>query len=65
MTAVEFDTIILLLAKLLRINVIQTVILIKLDIRQSVGGLEHDHADIAAISIACSHQLYDSKVEVV
>ena len=44
---------------------IQTVILLKLDIQRSVGGLDHDHADIAAISIACSHQLYDVKFEVV
>ena len=36
-----------------------------LDIQQSVGGLDHDLTGIAAISIACSRQLYDVKVEVV
>ena len=38
---------------------------LQLELQWSVGGLDHDHIDIAAISIACSHQLYDVKVEVV
>ena len=33
---------------------IQTVIPLKLDIRQSVEGLEHDHTDIPAIAVVAS-----------
>ena len=52
------------LAVILSVKLNQNVIPLKLDIHRSVGGLAHDHTHIAAISIACSHQLY-VKFEVV
>ena len=56
--AVEFDTIILLLAKLLRLKYDSNCYPTK------AGHTSVTMTDIAAISIACSYQLYDVKFEV-